>query len=167
MEFKVESKPADWAPEITIIKLRGSVDAQTAPMFEKDNPNVTVKAVGTGPGDGGSQKIVEKIDAQKATAAWDVDVAVVHQKMAGDMVKAGLLAPYTKDIASGKLTTSQTAKNALGQNVEGYVIPMFQSQTAIAYNPAMVKQPPKTLDCGRKSGFSRSMSQAETSLPAA
>ncbi len=36
MEFKVESKPADWAPEITIIKLRGSVDAQTAPMFEKE-----------------------------------------------------------------------------------------------------------------------------------
>jgi ABC-type uncharacterized transport system YnjBCD substrate-binding protein len=115
-----------------------------APMFEKDNPNVAVKAVGTGPGDAGSQKIVEKLDAQKANAAWDVDVAVVHQKMAGDMVKAGLLAPYTKDIASGKLTTSQTAKNALGQNVEGYVIPMFQSQTAIAYNPAMVKDPPKT-----------------------
>lgn len=114
------------------------------PMFEKANANVSVRAVGTGPGDAGSQKIAEKLDAQKAQAAWDVDVAVVHQKMAGDMVKAGLLAPYTKDIASGKLTTSESSKNALGANVQGYVIPMFQSQTAIAYNPMLVKTPLKT-----------------------
>ena len=114
------------------------------PMFEKANANVSVRAVGTGPGDAGSQKIAEKLDAQKAQAAWDVDVAVVHQKMAGDMVKAGLLAPYTKDIASGKLATSESSKNALGANVQGYVIPMFQSQTAIAYNPMLVKTPPKT-----------------------
>ena len=114
------------------------------PMFEKANANVSVRAVGTGPGDAGSQKIAEKLDAQKSQAAWDVDVAVVHQKMAGDMVKAGLLAPYTKDIASGKLTTSESSRNALGAKVEGYVIPMFQSQTAIAYNPSLVKTPPKT-----------------------
>jgi ABC-type uncharacterized transport system YnjBCD substrate-binding protein len=115
-----------------------------APMFEKSNPNVTVKAVGTGPGDGGSQKIAEKLSAQKANAAWDVDVAVVHQKMAGDMVREGLLAPYVKDVSTGKMATSPTAKNALGQNVEGFVIPMFQSQTAIAYNPSLVQAPPKT-----------------------
>ncbi len=115
-----------------------------APIFEKDHPNVTVKSVGTGPGDAGSQKIAEKLQAQKATSAWDVDVAVIHQKMAGDLVKEGMLAAYTKDVNTGKLSTSQTAKNALGQNVEGYVIPMFQSQTAIAYNPAMVQTPPKT-----------------------
>jgi ABC-type uncharacterized transport system YnjBCD substrate-binding protein len=115
-----------------------------APMFEKANPNVNVRAVGTGPGDPGSQKIAEKIVAQKSTPAWDVDVAVIHQKMAGDLVREGLLAPYTKDIASGKLTTSLASKNALGQNVEGYVIPMFHSQTAIAYNPALIKEPPKS-----------------------
>lgn len=115
-----------------------------APIFEKSNPNVTVKAVGTGPGDAGSQKIAEKLTAQKANPNWDVDVAVVHQKMAGDMVREGLLAPYVKDVSTGKLTTSPTAKNALGQNVEGYVIPMFQSQTAIAYNPSMVQAPPKS-----------------------
>ncbi|MCC6469346.1 MAG: extracellular solute-binding protein [Alphaproteobacteria bacterium] len=114
------------------------------PMFEKSNPNVTVRAVGTGPGDAGSQKITEKLSAQKANAAWDVDVAVVHQKMAGDMVREGLLAPYVKDVSTGKMSTSATAKNALGQNVEGFVIPMFQSQTAIAYNPALVSAPPKT-----------------------
>ncbi|MCC7046807.1 MAG: extracellular solute-binding protein [Alphaproteobacteria bacterium] len=114
------------------------------PMFEKSNPNVTVRAVGTGPGDAGSQKITEKLSAQKTNAAWDVDVAVVHQKMAGDMVREGLLAPYVKDVSTGKMSTSATAKNALGQNVEGFVIPMFQSQTAIAYNPALVSSPPKT-----------------------
>ena len=48
------------------------------------------------------------------------------------------------DIASGKLTTSESSKNALGANVQGYVIPMFQSQTAIAYNPMLVKTPLKT-----------------------
>ncbi len=115
-----------------------------APIFEKNNPNVTVKAVGTGPGDAGSQKIAEKLAAQKTNPSWDVDVAVVHQKMAGDMVREGLLAPYVKDVSTGKLTTSPTAKSALGQNVEGYVIPMFQSQTAIAYNPSMVQTPPKS-----------------------
>ena len=114
------------------------------PMFEKANANVSVRAVGTGPGDAGSQKIAEKLDAQKAQPAWDVDVAVVHQKMAGDMVKAGLLAPYTKDVSTGKLATSESSRNSLGANVQGYVIPMFQSQTAIAYNPMLVKTPPKT-----------------------
>jgi len=115
-----------------------------APRFEKANAGITVRAVGTGPGDAGSQKITEKLIAQKANAAWDVDVAVVHQKIAGDMLREGLLAPYVRDIATGKLATSPSAKNALGANVEGYVIPMFQSQTAIAYNPSMVSSPPKT-----------------------
>jgi ABC-type uncharacterized transport system YnjBCD substrate-binding protein len=117
-----------------------------APRFEKTNPNATVKAVGTGPGDAGSQKIAEKLQAQKANAAWDVDVAVVHQKMAGDLVREGLLAPYVRDVKTGRLVTSEASKNALGTNVAGYVIPMFQSQTAIAWNPALVKAPPKSYD---------------------
>src|SRR5437870_5458467 len=65
-----------------------------APMFEKSHPLVTVKAVSTGPGDAGSQKIYEKIDAQKGNPNWDVDVAVIHQKAAGEMVPKGLLAKY-------------------------------------------------------------------------
>src|SRR5215210_8651336 len=62
------------------------------PMFEKSHPGVKVVAVGTGPGDGGSQKIFEKLDAQKkANAASDFDVVVVHQKAAaGTMVQEGL-----------------------------------------------------------------------------
>ncbi len=56
------------------------------PKFEAMNPGVKVRAVGTGPGDSGSQKIYEKLSAQQkaGSAAWDIDVAVVHQRGAGD-----------------------------------------------------------------------------------
>lgn len=116
------------------------------PMFEKTHPGVKVVAVGTGPGDSGSQKIYEKLSAQKAANAdkWDFDVIVAHQKMAGQMVAEGLLAKYRQNIDTGSMVTSPTASNALGTNVDGFVMPMFQSQTAIAYNPDMVKNPPGT-----------------------
>ena len=115
------------------------------PRFEKLNPGVSVKAVGTGPGDAGSQKIYEKLSAQSkaGNAAWDVDVAVIHQRGAATMVKESLLAPYRSQIAADKLVTRDTGKNALGTNVDGFVIPMFHSQIALAYNPELVKAPPK------------------------
>jgi ABC-type uncharacterized transport system YnjBCD substrate-binding protein len=112
------------------------------PMFEKDHPRVTVRAVGTGPGDAGSQKIYEKLEAEKNNESWDIDVAVIHQKAAGEMVTKGLLARYVADVPTAKLVTSEAAKHALGADVDGYVMPMFNSQTAIAYNTAMVKDPP-------------------------
>ena len=115
-----------------------------APLFEKDHPGVSVRSVGTGPGDAGSQKIYEKLEAEKANPTWDIDVAVIHQKAAGAMVPQGLLARYVPDVPTGKLVTSPAAKEALGANVDGYVMPMFNSQTAIAYNTAMVKEPPQT-----------------------
>ena len=116
------------------------------PMFEKQNPGVKVRAVGTGPGDAGSQKIFEKLTAQQKAGkdAWDIDVAVVHQKMAGTLVRDNLLGSYRGDISTGKLVTRATAKSALGTNVDGFVMPMFHSQTAIAYNPDLVKSPPKS-----------------------
>jgi spermidine/putrescine-binding protein len=113
-----------------------------APIFEKEHPGVTVKAIGTGPADAGSQKIMEKLAAEKANAIWDMDVVVIHQKAAGEMVKDGLLARYAPDVPTDKLVTSQTAKQALGVDVNGYVMPMFLSQTAIAYNTTMVKDLP-------------------------
>jgi len=117
-----------------------------APRFEKLNPGVKVRAVGTGPGDAGSQKIYEKLSAQQKAnvAAWDTDVAVVHQRGAATMVKESLLMPYRNDVAAGKLVTRDSAKNALGANVDGYVLPMFHSQIAFAYNPDLVKAPPKS-----------------------
>jgi ABC-type uncharacterized transport system YnjBCD substrate-binding protein len=114
------------------------------PMFEKEHPGVTVRAVGTGPGDAGSQKIYEKLEAEKNTSSWDIDVAVIHQKAAGEMVGRGLLARYTAEVPTAKLVTTEAAKRALGADVDGYVMPMFNSQTAIAYNTAMVKDPPST-----------------------
>lgn len=113
-----------------------------APLFEKEHPGVGVRSVGTGPGDAGSQKILEKLAAEKSNRAWDIDVAVIHQKAAGEMVPKGLLARYVPDVPTGKLVTTPAAKEALGANVDGYVMPMFNSQTAIAYNTAMVRDPP-------------------------
>ena len=112
------------------------------PLFEKSHPGVKVVSVGTGPGDAGSQKIYEKLDAQKGAGASDFDVVVIHQKAAGTMVKEGLLAKYTDKVDTAKLVSSETAKNALGSDVSGYVMPMFQSQTALAYNADMLKSPP-------------------------
>jgi ABC-type uncharacterized transport system YnjBCD substrate-binding protein len=114
------------------------------PMFEKSHPGVEVVSVGTGPGDAGSQKIYEKLDAQKSAAATDFDVLVIHQKAAGTMVKEGLLAKYADNVPTAKLVTSETAKNSLGADVSGFVIPMFQSQTALAYNADLLKNPPNT-----------------------
>src|SRR6266571_6238894 len=122
------------------------VNNYLAPKFEKMNPGVKVRAVGTGPGDSGSQKIYEKLSAQQkaGSAEWDVDVAVVHQRGAATMVGEKLLLPYRNDVSAGKLVTRDTAKNALGANVDGYVLPMFHSQIAFAYNPDLVKSPPKS-----------------------
>jgi putative spermidine/putrescine transport system substrate-binding protein len=122
------------------------VNNYLGPKFEQMNPGVKVRAVGTGPGDSGSQKIYEKLSAQQkaGSATWDVDVAVVHQRGAATMVNEKLLMLYRNDVGAGKLVSRDTAKNALGANVDGYVLPMFHSQIAFAYNPDLVKQPPKS-----------------------
>ena len=122
------------------------VNNYLGPKFEKLNPGVKVRAVGTGPGDSGSQKIYEKLSAQQkaGSATWDIDVAVVHQRGAATMVNEKLLMAYRNDVAAGKLVSRDTAKNALGANVDGYVLPMFHSQIAFAYNPDLVKAPPKS-----------------------
>lgn len=114
------------------------------PLFEAQNPGVTVRALGTGPGDGGSQALYEKLSAQKGNDVWDVDVGVVHQRMAGQMVTEGLLQSYRDKAATSALVTADSAENALGVDVGGYVMPMFQSQIAIAYNPALVTTPPQS-----------------------
>lgn len=119
-----------------------------APKFEATHPGVTIHVVGTGPGDAGSNKINEKLEAQQQAGAkqWDIDVAVVHEKAGGQMVQKGLLARYTDDVETSKLATRDSAKYALGANVQGYVIPMFHSQTAIAYNSDLIDTPPSSYD---------------------
>ena len=124
------------------------VKTYLAPKFEAAHPGVKVNVVGTGPGDAGSHKILEKLSAQNKSGQieWDIDVAVVHQKIGGEMVQQELLSSYRDDINTGFMATRDSAKNALGTNVDGYVMPMFHSQTAIAYNADMIPTPPKSYD---------------------
>lgn len=118
------------------------------PKFEAAHPGVKVQVVGTGPGDAGSNKIIEKLSAQKESGAktWDIDVAVVHQKAGGELVEKGLLEKYRQQISTGSMVSADSAKNALGVNVDGYVMPMFLSQTAIAWNSEAIKTPPASYD---------------------
>ena len=116
------------------------------PLFEAENPGWEVRVVGTGPGDAGSQKIKEKLEAQAGSDAVDTDVIVTNQKKTGEMVEAGLLSQYRSEAATSDLVTRDSALMALGTDVEGYVLPMFHSQTALAYFPDMVENPPQTYD---------------------
>ncbi len=119
-----------------------------APQFTEKNPDVRVIPVHTGPGNAGSQLIYEKLHAESQAnkETWDVDIAIVHQIFMKWAMDEDLLLPFTNDIATQKYVTSPFAKNSLGVNIEGYAIPMFHSQTAIAYNPEYVKDPPKTFE---------------------
>ncbi|MCB4771150.1 extracellular solute-binding protein [Ancylobacter sp. Lp-2] len=139
------------AAELTVItagdqNMVDYVNQYLAPLFEKQYPGNTVRVVGTGPGDAGSQKIVERFEAQKqaGTTTWDTDVAVVHEKFVGPMITGAYLEAYRDKISTGKLVSRANADMALGTKVTGYVMPMFNSQTAIAYNPALVPNPPRS-----------------------
>ena len=118
------------------------------PLFESQNPGVKVRVTGTGPGDSGSQKILEKLEAQlnAGVESWDIDVIVGNQLKTAAMVQGGLLDTYRSEISTGALVTRDSAKMALGVNVDGYVMPMFHSQTAIAYNSDLISSPPATYD---------------------
>lgn len=116
------------------------------PLFEEQNPGWSVKVVGTGPGNSGSQAILEKLKAQSGNDAWDTDVIVTTQLKTGEMVTEGLLQNFVADIDTGALATRDTSKSALGVDVTGFVMPMFHSQTAIAYNPDLVATPPASFD---------------------
>lgn len=112
--------------------------------FKKQYPNISLNPVGTGTGDPGSNAIFTKLDAQNkaGTDKWDLDVAIVHQSIMGPMLENKLLLKYVGDLQNAKLVVGDGAKNALGVNVDGYVVPMFQSQVGIGYTE-QVKEPPK------------------------
>jgi ABC-type uncharacterized transport system YnjBCD substrate-binding protein len=124
------------------------VKSWLGPKFEATHPGVKVRVIGTGPGDAGSNKVIEKLTAQKESGAktWDIDVAVVHQKAGGELVEKGLLEKYRQQIKTGSMVSADNAKNALGVNVDGYVMPMFLSQTAMAWNSDAIKTPPASYD---------------------
>ena len=118
------------------------------PAFTKMFPNVEINAVGSGPGDPGSRVIFQKLKSEKDAnvAKYDIDVAIVHQSIMPEMIQNDLLAKYAPEISTYKMMTAANGKNSLGFNVEGYVMPMFQSQVVLAYNPDMVKNPPNTFE---------------------
>ncbi|MEN2999247.1 MAG: extracellular solute-binding protein [Acidilobaceae archaeon] len=131
------------AGDINMLALMQNV---IAPMYENKTPNVMINTIHTGPGDAGSRLIFEKLKAAKdaGKACWDIDVAVVHQIFMSWALPENLLLPYAKNTSTWKLVTSQHAFNALGTPMEGYGIPLFHSQIAIAYNTKYVKSPPKS-----------------------
>ncbi|MEM0440952.1 MAG: ABC transporter substrate-binding protein [Candidatus Caldarchaeum sp.] len=116
------------------------------PMFEQKHPDIELVTIHTGPGDAGSRTILEKIKAARAAnkACWDIDVAVVHQVFMSWAILEGLLTKYADQAATWKYMTSEHAKVALGTNIEGYGIPLFHSQVAIAYNTKYLKASPKS-----------------------
>jgi len=118
------------------------------PEFSKKYPDITVMTVHVGPGNAGSRRIFEKVLADKEAGkeVWDVDVAMVHQIFLKWALEKDLLLKYAKDIDTWKYVTSPFAKTTLGVDVEGYVMPMFHSQTVLAYNPEYVTNPPKSYE---------------------
>ncbi|MCD6442835.1 MAG: extracellular solute-binding protein [Thermotogae bacterium] len=121
---------------------------EIAPLFEKMYPNVRVYVIGTGPGPAGSRAIVEKLKIEKESGKdkWDIDVAILHEIGVVWALKEGLLRKFTDFLIAKRLTVRNTDKMALGVNIDGYVMPMFHSQTALAYNPDYVKDPPKSYE---------------------
>src|SRR5207249_150016 len=95
-----------------------------------------------------SRAIYTKIRAQAdaGRAPWDIDVALVSMAVASQMVKEGLLLRYVTQMKNAALVKGAEVKEAFGVTVDGYVVPMFQNQIAIAYNPAKVATPPRTFD---------------------
>lgn len=118
------------------------------PQFTEKYPNVDVMTVHVGPGNAGSRRIFEKILADKKAGkeVWDVDVAMVHQIFLKWALEEDLLLKYAQDIDTWKYITSPFAKTTLGVDVEGYCMPMFHSQTVLAFNPKYVTDPPKSYE---------------------
>jgi ABC-type uncharacterized transport system YnjBCD substrate-binding protein len=118
------------------------------PGFKEKNPSVDFNVVGTGTGEAASRAIYTKIKAQQDAGRknWDIDVGLVSMIMASQMVKEGLLHKYVPAIQAARLITGPETKRAFGVEVDGYVVPMFHNQIAIAYNPKYVSKPPKSFE---------------------
>src|SRR6266852_3449713 len=118
------------------------------PGFHATASDVELNVVGTGTGEPASRAIYTKIKAQADAGRkpWDLDVALVSMAVASQMVKEGLLSRYVPQMKNAALVKGAEVKEAFGVNVDGYVVPMFHNQIAIAYNPAKVANPPKSFD---------------------
>jgi ABC-type uncharacterized transport system YnjBCD substrate-binding protein len=118
------------------------------PRFKSLVPEADFTVVGTGTGEPASRAIYTKIKAQADTGqkTWDIDVALVSMAVASQMVKEGLLLRYVPRMKNAELVKGAEVKEAFGVNVDGYVVPMFHNQIAIAYHPSKVANPPKSFE---------------------
>ena len=118
------------------------------PGFRQQMPDAELNVVGTGTGEPASRAIYTKIKAQADAGRkpWDLDVALVSMAVASQMVKEGLLLRYVPQMRNAALVKGAEVKEAFGVSVDGYVVPMFQNQIALAYQPAKVSSPPKSFE---------------------
>jgi len=118
------------------------------PGFREKAPDVELNVVGTGTGEPASRAIYTKIKAQADAGRkpWDLDVALVSMAVASQMAREGLLHRYVPQMRNAALVKGAEVKEAFGVSVDGYVVPMFHNQIAIAFNPAKVANPPRSFD---------------------
>lgn len=118
------------------------------PGFKATGADVDVAVVGTGTGEPASRAIYTKIKAQADAGRkpWDLDVALVSMAVASQMVQEGLLHRYVPQMKHAALVKGAEVKEAFGVTVDGYVVPMFHNQIAIAYNPGKVQTPPRSFE---------------------
>ena len=116
--------------------------------FRETVRDVELNVVGTGTGEPASRAIYTKIRAQADAGRrpWDIDVALVSMAVASQMVKEGLLHRYVPQMKHAALVKGAEVREAFGVTVDGYVVPMFHNQIAIAYNPAHVSRPPRSFE---------------------
>jgi ABC-type uncharacterized transport system YnjBCD substrate-binding protein len=131
--------------DVNVVEVHKTV---LGPGFAQANKDVELNVVGTGTGEPASRTIHTKLKAQADAGrkSWDIDVALVSMAVAAQMVKDGLLHRYVPQMKNAALVKGAEVKEAFGVTVDGYVVPMFQNQIAIAYNPAKVASPPKSFD---------------------
>src|SRR5712692_11194468 len=131
--------------DVNVVEVNKSV---LGPGFKALVPDVDLNVVGTGTGEPASRAIYTKIKAQADTGRkpWDLDVALVSMAVASQMVKEGLLYRYVPEMKNAALVKGAEVKAAFGVAVDGYVVPMFHNQIAIAYMPSKVPNPPKSFD---------------------
>src|SRR2546428_11171545 len=118
------------------------------PGSKPREPAVDLNVVGTGTGEPAGRAIYTKIKAQADTGRkpWDLDVALVSMTVASQAVKGGMLHRFGPQMKNAAIVKGAEVKEAFGVNVDGYVVPMFHNQIAIAYHPSKVAAPPKTFD---------------------
>jgi len=131
--------------DVNVVEVHKTV---LGPGFAQTSRDTDLNVVGTGTGEPASRAIYTKLKAQADTGRkpWDIDVALVSMAVASQMVKEGLLYRYVPQLKNAGLVKGAEVKEAFGVAVDGYVVPMFQNQIAIAYSPARVAAPPRSFE---------------------